>query len=458
MKLVLPPKVSQKISLLALCLGYFMVIIDVTIVNIALPSLAKSLQGGISWLQWVVDGYTLTFACLLLSVGNLSDRYGPKTIFLSGLILFVITSFGCGIAYNFGWLTFFRLLQGVGGALLVPSSLALINASIKDLRARAKAIGIWASIGGIAAALGPVIGAILISWFGWRAIFFVNVPIGIVGVFLTIKYVAKPIKKISGEFDFLGQIFIIVSIAALAFGLIEAGRLEWHSPLVITSLSIFILTFILFLWIEHRVSSPMLPLSFFQSSTFSAAQTCGVLMNIGFYSLLFILPLYFQQIKSYSVLMTGLAVLPLPGLTAIGSFLGGRMTSYIGSRIPMIIGYGVAALGFLSIFIMLKENTEYFKLILPLALIGLGASFTMPAATIATIHAVPEDNAGIASGTFNTSRQIGTLLGVALAGTIISFATDFSHGMKINLMMSFVVYVCGSLLSFMFIKTKHVEI
>ncbi|MGB6976973.1 MAG: MFS transporter [Gammaproteobacteria bacterium] len=363
---------TKHIPLIALCLGYFMVIIDVTIVNVALPSIAKALNSGITGLQWVVDGYALTFACLLLSAGNLGDKVGAKAIFLWGLALFTLTSLGCGASHTLWLLTTFRLLQGAAAALLVPTSLALINASYENKREQAKAIGIWASIGGIAAASGPLLGAILTTWFGWQAVFFVNVPIGIAAILLTIRYVPNSTSRTNTQgFDFPGQIMSIISIAALAFSLIEAGRVGWLSTMIISGFGIFLVTFIAFLRIEHRATSPMFPLNFFRSHTFSAAIAIGMILNTGIFGFLFILPLYFQQIRGYSVLMTGLAILPLLGLSAIASYLGGKMASIAGPRQPMIVGLPIGAIGFLIMLIAGEHTPPYFMLILPLYILCL---------------------------------------------------------------------------------------
>ncbi len=431
------------LPLIALCLGFFMVIIDVTIVNVALPSMAKDLMGGLSWLQWVVDGYTLTFACLLLSAGNLGDRVGAKSTFLLGLVLFVLTSLGCGLSCNFWQLTGFRLLQGISAALLVPTSLALINASYDNKQERVNAIGIWATVGGIAAAAGPLLGGILTSWFSWRAVFFVNLPFGIAGYFLTKKYVSNPSSHETGGFDFMGQLFGIISIAALAFSLIEVGRFGWHSNRVFIAFLIFIITFIAFLMIEHRVTHPMFPLNFFRSKTFSIAIAIGMILNIGVYGELFVLTLYFQHIRDYSVMMTGFAFLPLLGVIAIGSYLGGKMTSRMGAKAPMIIGLTVGAIGFLMMLIA-RENTPYFMMVIPLAAIGFGIAFTMPAATVATIHSAPHGRAGIASGALNASRQIGSLIGVALFGAIINISKYFISGMHITLLIGGFTFLSGA--------------
>jgi len=445
-------KFNKLLSLIALCLGFFMVIIDVTIVNVALPTMAQNLNVGISALQWVVAGYALTFACLLLSAGNIGDRLGAKTAFLWGLALFVLTSLGCAMSSVIGWLTFFRFLQGAASALLVPTSLALISASYADTEERARAIGIWAAVGGLAGASGPVIGAVLTTWFGWRAVFYVNLPIGIIGFLLTLKYVLNTTSSTKSHFDFAGQLMGVVSIAALAFGLIEAGRNGWFAPIVISSFGIFIASLMAFLMIEKLSITPMLPLKFFRSSTFSASIAIGMILNMAAYGELFVLSFYFQQVRGYSVLMTGLALLPLIGMGVVGSYLGGRVASAIGAKLPIVIGLTMGAVGFIAMLSAGVHTPAYVILAWPLATIGFGASFTMPSATIAVINAVPDGNAGIASGAFNASRQIGSLLGTAIFGTIITASSHFVRAMHCTLIIGAVLYMCGSLMALIWIK------
>ena len=441
-------KQNNQMSLIALCLGFFMVIIDINIVNVALPTMAENLGGDIAWLQWVVDGYTLTFACLLLSAGNLGDRVGAKKAYLYGLILFVLTSIACGIATNFLTLVIFRLLQGIGAAFLVPTSLALINSSYESKAERARAIGVWASAGGFAAASGPVIGALLTAQFGWRAVFLINIPVGIIAILLTVKHVKSIINSDHPNgFDLPGQIIGIISIASLAFSLIEAGRLGWSSAIVISGLSIFLLTFIIFVIIEYRTSSPMFPLIFFKSKTFSAAIAVGMVINLGTYGVQFLLPLYFQHVRGYSVLMTGLAITPLSALSAIASYFAGRLVSVTSPKTVMVIGLSIGAVGFLTMLVS-GEHTPYIMLLPSLLIIGVGVSLTMPAATVAIINSVPEGRAGIASGAFNTSRQIGTLIGVALFGTIISMSVSFVHGMHEALIIAGTLFVLACVATF----------
>jgi DHA2 family methylenomycin A resistance protein-like MFS transporter len=448
----------MSVSLVAVCLGFFMVMIDVTVVNVAMPSMAANLHGGISELQWVVDGYTLTFACLLLSAGNLGDHIGAKAIFIWGLSAFVLASFGCGVASTLWMLTAFRLLQGIAAALVVPTSLALINSTYTNRKERAKAIGVWGGIAGIAAASGPILGAMLTAWLGWRAVFFINIPIGLIGILLTARYVKKTVSERKGSFDLPGQVMGIVSIASLAFALIEAGKLGWFSGMISAALCVFLVTFILFLVIEHRTTSPLLPLDFFKTPTFSASIAVGIILNIGFYGGLFILPLYFHQIRGYSIFETGLAILPLPGLAALASYLGGKMASVTGPKPPMILGLAIGGLGFFTMLIAGMQTPPYFVLILPLMAIGFGTAFTMPAATIAVINSAPDGRAGLASGALNTGRQVGSLIGVAIFGTVINTSANFISGMHSVLIIGGVTFLFGCVITWVFINREGVKV
>ncbi len=436
-------------SLFALCLGLFMVMVDVMIVSVALPNIAQGLSGTISGLQWVVDGYTLMATCLLLSAGTVGDRLGAKTAFIVGLFLFVLTSIGCGLAPSILILTLFRLLQGMAGAFIIPTSIALINASYDDKKARANAIGIWAMVSGIGAASSPLLGAIITSFFGWRGIFFVNVPVGILAIILTLKYVVSPSSKPILGFDLTGQLTAIVAIASLAFGLIEAGRLGWLSYNVLLAFVIFFISTLFFLVIEYFSKHPIVPLSFFKSRIFSSTVLVGMMSNIGFYGILFILPLYFQEIRGYSVLMSGLVLSPLLLCNPLSSYLSGRFVGIIGSKWPMIIGLSLSTLGFLGLLIVGNNSPVYAWLILPLTAVGAGTAFCMPAATIAILHSLPSDRGGIASGLFNASRQLGSLIGVAVFGTIITTSSTFITGMHTSLLLAGCAYSLGVILVFL---------
>ncbi|MEO3954724.1 MFS transporter [Chromobacterium piscinae] len=433
----------KSITLIALCLGFFMVIMDVTIVNVALPTLATQLHTSVSWLQWIVDGYTLSFAGLLLSAGYLSDQFNSKHLFRLGIASFAITSLFCGLVSSPTLLTIFRVFQGIAAALIVPSSLALIHMGFDEHTARSKAIGIWAAIGGIAAAIGPMAGAILTSSLGWRAVFFVNVPIAILCLLLTSGNFKQNIQSISKRkyFDWLGQIFAILSITSLALAIIELGHLGWKNPLVLIGFLLFVFSTLLFIFVESRCKNPMLPLKFFKVNGFSIGIVNGLLLNFGVYGEFFILPLYFQQVRGYGVLETGLSLTPLTLVMPLAAFFSGRLISSINATRTALVGLCLAALGFISLLFVIDNFSDYYYFILPLMFLGFGISTAMPALTSITMHSIICDSVGLASGAFNASRQLGSLIGVGVFGSIIASTTNFMHGIRYTLYVGILAYL-----------------
>jgi MFS transporter, DHA2 family, methylenomycin A resistance protein len=396
------------LPLIAVSLGYFMVILDATVVTVALPSLGRDLGGGVSDLQWVVDGYTLVFAGLLLSAGSLGDLLGGRRVFEAGLWLFTAASAACALAPSVPLLVAARLLQGLGAALLVPSSLALLRAAYPDARERARAVGVWGGVAGVAAASGPIVGGVAVSVVSWRAVFFVNVPIGLLGLWLAARHLPPRVERTGGGLDPVGQVAGVLALTLLTFGLIEGTLL----PLVA-----FPVAMAAFILLERRSGEPMLPLHLFRSRTFSGSSYVGLAINLGFYGQLFVISLYFQHVRGYTALQTGLALLPMGIFVALSSVLSGKLTGRIGPRLPMLGGLTVAGFGFLGL-IAAGPDTSYAVLVAPLIAIGFGMAMTMPAATAAIIESAPADRAGIASGVLNASRQAGGAIGVALLGRL----------------------------------------
>ena len=438
----------EKRPLTAICFGWFMVMVDATIVNVALPQLGKGFGASVSGLQWVVDGYTVVFAGLLLSTGWLGDRLGGKRVFQSGLALFVLASVARGLAPGLDVLIAARVVQGLGAALLVPSSLALLQAGYGDRGSRARAIGIWAMVGGFATGSGPLFGGVLVSSLGWRWIFFVNVPVGIVGMLLTARWVHADQGGRSGErLDVPGQLTGMVALLAITAGMVQAGRSGWTSPFVLAGFVVFVMAAAAFLVVEARVAAPMVPLSLFGSRELSAATVIGCLMNLGFYGQLFVLTLYFQQVRGYSALLTGLALLPQTGVIAFGSWLGGRITSRSGPRVPMVVGMAVGAVGFLALTIT-STSIPYWVIVLPMAATGFGISFTMPAATAAVVEGAPPERTGVASGTLNASRQVGGAIGIALLGAFVAGGpASFVPGLRVSMVVAGVTYALAAALA-----------
>ncbi|MEU1949875.1 MFS transporter, partial [Streptomyces sp. NPDC020125] len=408
--------------LVAICLGYFLVILDVTVVNVAVPRIGAGLAAGQGALQWMVDGYTLVFAGLLLFCGGLGDRLGHRRVFLAGLGLFTVASAGCALAPTAAVLVGARLAQGAGAATMVPASLALLGALHPEPAARARAFGVWGGIAGVAAAAGPVLGGVLVWGVGWRTVFLVNVPVGVLAVWLTIRHVpaARPRPRPRGErppLDLAAQLTGVVAVAALTAGLNEAGGRGWTDPLVLGALAAAPLAGALFLWLERRASAPALPPRLLSGFRFPAALAVGVLLNLGFYGLLFLTTLYFQRHRGWDPLSTGLALLPMGALVAVASPLSGRVAARVGTHVPAVAGLLTGALGLLG-WAAVGPHTPYALLVVPLLLTGFGTSFTMPSATIAAMEAAPHEVRGAASGAFNAARQLGSAIGVALFGTL----------------------------------------
>jgi MFS transporter, DHA2 family, methylenomycin A resistance protein len=448
------------LPLIAICLGYFLVILDVTVVNVALPTMGAGLKAGVTGLQWVVDGYTLTFAGLLLFCGGLSDRLGGKRVFLGGLAVFTVASAGCGLAPSAAALVGARLVQGTGAALMVPASLALLRHAYPDPRARARAFGAWGMVAGIAAAAGPVLGGVMVSLAGWRSVFFINLPFGAVGYALTVRYVpasAAGPGAMRGAprgpgfgaprgpgFDLPAQVAGLVCLVALVGALIEAGPRGWASPLVLGAFALSALALPAFLLAERRSRAPMVPLGLFRGRRFSAAAVVGLLLNLGFYGMLFLIPLYFERSHQLGPAMTGLAMLPMAAMPAIASQLGGRAAARHGPQVPMAAGFAVGAAG-LAGWLLAGPAAPYWIVLAPLILSGAGTGFTMPAATAAIMEAAPAERGGAASGVFNAARQTGSAIGVALAGSLA--AHGLTGGLHVAAVVGGLAFLTGALIS-----------
>ncbi|MEU6113385.1 MFS transporter [Streptomyces sp. NPDC047117] len=371
---------------------------------------------------------------------------GSRSAFQAGMALFLLTSAACGLAPSLPFLIVMRLLQGLAAALVVPTSLALIHASYADKRDRARAIGVWGGIGGLAEASGPVLGGLLTAAFGWRAVFSVNLPVGILGLVLTARYVVAPRPARGAALDLPARLLGILALGAMTFGIIEAGHSGRPGPAVLAALALSVLCGAGFLLVEKRAADPMLPPGLFRNTTFSSATAVGLLLNTGFYGQLFVVSFYFQQYRHFPVLWAGLALLPQTAMAAVASTLAGRMTARTGPRRPMLLGLGLGALGFLGL-VLAGRGTPYPALVPPLAAIGFGTALTMPAAVAAVVESAPAHRAGLASGAFNAARQVGSAVGVALLGALLTPASAFLHGMRAGSLISAACFTAGALLT-----------
>ncbi|RFB80079.1 MFS transporter [Methylovirgula sp. 4M-Z18] len=439
-------------SLVAVSFGVCMVQLDVMIVTVALDQIRSLTPGNVSGLQWVVNSYTLAFAGFLLTGGALGDRFGAKRIYTAGLWLFVLASVVCGLAPSGLVLVAARALQGAGAALLLPTSLALIVHAYPHPGERARAIGIWGAAGGLAMAGGPVVGGLLLSAFGWRSIFLVNLPVGLFALALTARFTV-PVEGHRGRsLDLLGQILAIVLLIALTATIIEGAPLGWTNPAILVGLTVFVLATAAFLMVEMHGHAPMLPLQLFRHPVFAAATLIGCVNNAAYYGTTFILSLYFRNQLGMSALDTGLAFVPMTGLIAIINVLVGRMAAHTGTRLPIVIGFVMASLGYGAFAWQIGPQAHYADLWWTLLLMGSGTAFVVPPMIAALVGTVERANAGIASGVLNALRQTGGAVGVAVFGVA---AGDTSvAGMRVALLIACAAGLAAAAIALVFMPSR----
>ncbi len=416
---------TRSLTLVATGLGFVVVLLDVSVVNVALERLREAFGATVSELQWVVNAYTLTFAALLLTAGALGDRFGTRRVFVIGFALFTAASLACGFSTSLNILIVARIMQGLAAAILVPASLSLLHKTFTNPTERSHAVGIWAGVGGIALAVGPTIGGLLIQYIGWRSIFFINLPIGLIGIALTLRYAPQTPPLGGRSLDLIGQFAAIVSLGTLTAGVIEAGPMGWGTPLVEGFFLMATVSVLAFVFIEANVKAPMLPLGLFRNSTFTTASVVGVLVNLAFYGFVFVLSLFFQEIKGYSPVQTGLAFLPMTAVLTVGNIVAGRLMALRGPKLLMGFGQALAAFGYL-LLIPVEAGTNYFWMVVPMLLAGSGVALTVPPMTNASLSVVGPEKVGVASGVLNSARQVGGVLGVAIFGYLLSKGTHFS--------------------------------
>ncbi len=430
------------VPLLAVALGYFMVILDATAVNLTLPAVSHDLGGGITGRQWVVDGYTLAFAALLLSGGVAGDRFGPRRTFLGGGALFTAASAGCALAPSIAVLVAVRLVQGAAAALLVPTSLALLQASYPERAIRARAAGLWGGVGGLAAASGPVLGGALTAAASWRLVFLVNVPAGVLACWLTRRRVPAAPGAPDRRGDPAGQVTVIVALTALTGGLIEAGPHGWWSWPVAAGLTVAAVAATVFRAAERRAACPMLPPAMARRPVLAAGSLVGLLINLGFYGQLFVFSLYLQQTRGDAPLAAGLSLVPEAAAVPVAAVLSGRLTGRQGPRRTMITGLLLGTAG-LSGLALAGAATPYWMLVVPMLAAGSGMALTMPAATTAVLEAAPPGRSAAAAGLLNTARQVGSALGVAVAGSLVGGRLGFGPGLRLALAASAGAFALG---------------
>jgi EmrB/QacA subfamily drug resistance transporter len=416
---------SRRYLILAICcLSLFMVGVDNSALNVALPSIQRDLSASIPGLQWTLDAYTLTLASLFILAGSVGDRFGRRGTFQTGLTTFVIGSALCGMAPNLSSLIAARALQGIGGAMMNPVAMSIITNTFTDAKERARAIGAWAAVFGLSMALGPVTGGLLISLTSWRAIFWLNVPIGIAAIVLTQLFVPRSKAPRARRFDPVGQLLVIVMLACITYAIIEAPHAGWSSAHTLGFLAAAVTAFAVFIPCELRSSEPLIDPRFFRSLPFTGATliaVCGFATLAGF---LLMNTLYLQDALGYSALKAGLITLPIAVGSTVASPLSGRAVAAVGPRLPLVIAGTLLAVSALMLT-GLRASTPAAFLMAAYAVLGMGNGALNPPITNTAVTGMPRAQAGVAAAVASTSRQVGQTLGVAVIGSVV---TSRIHG------------------------------
>jgi len=410
----------HKMAILVICcMGLFIVGLDNTIVNLALPSIGHELQASLSSLQWVIDAYTVVLASLLMLAGSTGDRIGRKRVFQTGLILFALGSLLCSIAPGIGLLIVFRMLQAVGGSMLNPVAMSIISNTFTERRERAKAIGVWGSVVGLSWALGPLLGGVLVDSIGWRSVFWINVPIGVAAVLLVARFVPESRAAKPRPLDPIGQLLVITLLATLTYAIIEAPGLGIHSPWIIGCVVVAVASAIAFVRYEQRTATPLLDMRFFASAPFSGATLIAVGSFGVMAGFLFLNALYLQEVRGFSPLHAGLLTLPMAFMTAVLAPVSGRLVGTHGPRIPLAAG-GLAIAAGSFLLSLISAQSPILEVVAAYTVFGIGFGFINAPITNAAVSGMPDSRAGVAAAVASTSRQVGATLGVAVLGSVVT--------------------------------------
>jgi len=417
----------------ATILGSSMAFIDSTAVNVALPALQSSLHATVVDVQWVIESYGLFLSALILVGGALGDAVGRRAMFLLGVVTFAVASAGCGFSESIKALLLWRSFQGVAAAFLVPGSLAIISSSFEE-ETRGKAIGTWAGLTTITTALGPVLGGWLIEHASWHWIFFINVPLAVLVVVISLLHVPESRSSEAGSIDWLGAAIVTIGLAALAYGFLESPILGWAHPRVVGALTTGVGSLVLFVFVEKKVQSPMVPLKLFQSASFSGANLLTLCLYAALGIFFFLFPLNLIQIQKYSATATGAAALPMIILMSLLSRWSGGLIRQYGSKMPLIIGPLIAAVGFL-LFAVPDVQAHYWTAFFPpFVVLGVGMAISVAPLTTVVMNSVEQERAGTASGINNAVARVAGVLAIAVLGVVMVAAFDHSLRSALNVL------------------------
>jgi EmrB/QacA subfamily drug resistance transporter len=452
------PETRKWWTLAAVAFGLFMIMLDNTVVNVALPSIQRDLGIGLSELEWIVAGYALTFAALMLTGGKLADMLGRRAIFVVGLAVFTLASLACGLSTSGDVLIAARIVQGAGAALMNPATLSIISATFPPHQ-RGAAIGIWAGVSAMALAIGPLVGGLLTDHFHWSWIFFVNVPVGVLAIVASFLFIDES-RDTSHEqrLDLPGLVTSGIGLFALTFGLIEANSYGWTSGRIVLSFVVAAVMLSAFVVLELRQRLPMLDLSLFRNGTFAGSNTVVLLVALAMFGVFFFVSIYMQNILGYSAVQAGAAFLPMTVLIILVSPLAGKASDRLGSRWLMTAGMTLVAAQ-LFYFSTLDVDSTFWTLLPALLVGGLGMAMTMTPSAAAAVRAVPVDKAGVGSAVLNSARQVGGSMGIALIGAIMAHEAAgrvsreaFMDGFSTALVVAALIAVAGAIVAAVLVR------
>jgi EmrB/QacA subfamily drug resistance transporter len=445
------------LTLAAVSVGLFMIMLDNTVVNVALPSIQRDLDADLSELQWIVTGYALTFAALMLIGGKLADAYGRRKIFVLGIVVFTLASLLCGLAGSSEMLIAARVLQGAGAALMNPATLSIIAATFPP-RERGTAIGIWAGTSAMALAIGPLVGGLITEHLDWSWIFFVNVPIGILGIAASYLFIDESRDETHERLDLPGLVTSAVGLFALTYGLIEANTYGWSSARIVGAFVLAALSLFAFVQLERRQRAPMLPLELFRNGTYTGANLVMLLVALAMFGVFFFVSLYMQNILGYSSVQAGAAFLPMTILIILIAPLAGKTSDRIGSRGLVTGGMMLIAVQ-LGMFSRLGVDASFWNLFPALVVGGIGMALTMTPSAAAATRSVPVEKAGVGSAVLNSARQVGGTMGIALMGAIMAAQAGgertpeaFMRGFESALLVAAGIAVVGAIVAFTLVR------
>jgi len=448
----------------AVAFGLFMIMLDNTVVNVALPTMQKDLHVSTARLEWVVVAYALTFAALLITGGKLGDLYGRRRLFVIGLVIFTASSLACGLATSAGLLIGARAVQGVGAALMSPATLSIITATFPP-KERGQAIGIWAGVSALALAIGPLVGGVIVENINWNWIFFINVPVGVLGVVASQIFIRES-RDTSHEqsLDLPGLATSALGLFALSYALIEGNDKGWTSPEIIGFLVAAVVLLVAFVLLELRQRLPMLDLSLFKIGSFSGANTVAMLVSMGMFGVFFFVSLYIQNILGYSATQAGAMFLPMTVLIIVIAPIAGRLYNRVGAR--WLMGGGMTIVGIsLLLYQRATVSSDFWTLLPAMILGGVGMAMTMSPMTAVAMGSVPVDKAGVGSGVLNSFRQVGGSLGIGLMGAILAAylhhpigtpasKVDYVNGMHAALAVSAAITFAAAIVAVVTVRTK----